>query len=236
MLDTLGQLLGPLFDAIGAFLSSPAVQFFLTIALIYILVLWLAAAWWVFRDATQRTRNVVVPYLAAAPIILATPLGFIFVLVVWRIIRPTQTLAAAAEHDLATDALKAEAADLLYCATCGRRVDREWILCPTCRSRLARVCPACKRLVGLDWSLCAWCGRDFEVPRTALRAQSPSTFLEAPEAEVFALPPTRPESLSRGGGVEEVAPGAPSEAPSTVEGETEGRTTTPPRGVHPPVR
>ena len=34
--------------------------------------------------------------------------------------------------------------------------------CPTCRTRLNRVCPNCSRLVGLDWSLCAWCGKDFE--------------------------------------------------------------------------
>ena len=44
----------------------------------------------------------------------------------------------------------------------------EWIICPTCRTRLNRVCPNCSRLVGLDWSLCAWCGRDFERPLTAL--------------------------------------------------------------------
>ena len=44
----------------------------------------------------------------------------------------------------------------------------EWIICPTCRTRLNRVCPNCSRLVGLDWSLCAWCGRDFERPLAAL--------------------------------------------------------------------
>jgi hypothetical protein len=41
-------------------------------------------------------------------------------------------------------------------------VNEEWLICPTCRTRLLRVCPNCTRLVGLDWALCAWCGRDFE--------------------------------------------------------------------------
>jgi hypothetical protein len=50
-------------------------------------------------------------------------------------------------------------------------VNDEWIICPTCRTRLNRVCPNCSRLVGLDWSLCAWCGKDFErrdVPAAAI--------------------------------------------------------------------
>jgi DNA-directed RNA polymerase subunit RPC12/RpoP len=50
-------------------------------------------------------------------------------------------------------------------------VHDEWIICPTCRTRLNRVCANCGRLVGLDWSLCAWCGRDFE--RADLAALEP---------------------------------------------------------------
>jgi len=49
-----------------------------------------------------------------------------------------------------------------HCPACERRVNEEWIICPSCRTRLNRVCPNCSRLVGLDWSLCAWCGKDFE--------------------------------------------------------------------------
>jgi hypothetical protein len=51
-------------------------------------------------------------------------------------------------------------------------VNDEWIICPTCRTRLNRVCPNCSRLVGLDWSLCAWCGKDFERPAAAIAASA----------------------------------------------------------------
>jgi hypothetical protein len=51
-------------------------------------------------------------------------------------------------------------------------VNDEWIICPTCRTRLNRVCPNCSRLVGLDWSLCAGCGKDFERPATAIAAST----------------------------------------------------------------
>jgi hypothetical protein len=59
-------------------------------------------------------------------------------------------------------------------------VDIDWIICPTCRTRLNRVCPNCGRLVGLDWTLCAWCGKDFE------RRDLISTV--APVAQVSAAP------------------------------------------------
>ena len=56
----------------------------------------------------------------------------------------------------------AEVEAIKSCPNCNRRVDEEWIICPSCRTRLNRVCPNCGRLVGLDWTLCAWCGRDFD--------------------------------------------------------------------------
>jgi RNA polymerase subunit RPABC4/transcription elongation factor Spt4 len=56
-------------------------------------------------------------------------------------------------------------------------VDREWIICPWCRSRLNRVCPNCEKLVGLDWTLCAWCGKDFERPVTADQAVAEVPFV-----------------------------------------------------------
>ncbi|MEP7158446.1 MAG: zinc ribbon domain-containing protein, partial [Chloroflexota bacterium] len=53
------------------------------------------------------------------------------------------------------------------------QVHEDWIICPTCRNRLRRVCPNCSRLVELDWSLCAWCGKDFERPQILQDALAP---------------------------------------------------------------
>jgi len=89
---------------------------------------------------------------------------------VYKIIRPQEPLGEAYERGLAEEALLAEINAIEHCATCGRKVHEEWILCPTCRTRLKRVCPNCNRLVGFEWSLCAWCGRDFERPVVAIGA------------------------------------------------------------------
>jgi RNA polymerase subunit RPABC4/transcription elongation factor Spt4 len=154
--------LQPIFDGIGSIFDSPVVQFSLRAIAIYFIVLWLAAAYWAFRDLQARTDNPIAPYLAAAFLIVATPLLFPFAIIVYRIVRPQERLGEVYERNLAEEALLAEVEAIHHCPGCNRRVNDEWIICPTCRTRLNRVCPNCSRLVGLDWTLCAWCGKDFE--------------------------------------------------------------------------
>ena len=155
-------------DAISGFFDSPAVQFGLRAIGLYVVVLWFAAAYWAFRDMQLRTANPILPYLAAGLIILFSPILFPFAIVAYRIVRPQEKIGEVYERTLAEEALLAEVEAVKSCPTCARRVNDEWIICPTCRTRLNRVCPNCSRLVGLDWSLCAWCGRDFERPLAAL--------------------------------------------------------------------
>jgi RNA polymerase subunit RPABC4/transcription elongation factor Spt4 len=173
----------PIFTAIGDFIANPIIQLALRAAAIYIIVLWLASAFWAFRDLQLRTANPVVHYLAAAMIILFTPFFFLLGVVVYRIVRPGEKIGEVSERQLAEEALLAEVEAVKACPTCRRRVHDEWIICPTCRTRLNRVCPNCGKLVGLDWSLCAWCGRDFdrrEASVEALPSAPSSTGLPAP--------------------------------------------------------
>jgi RNA polymerase subunit RPABC4/transcription elongation factor Spt4 len=172
-------------DAIAGFFESPLVQTGLQAIGVYIVIIWLASAYWAFRDMQARTSNPVVPYLAAALIVGFTPVFFIFGIIVYRIIRPQERRGEAYERGLAEEALIAEIEQIEHCATCGRKVHEDWIICPTCRTRLKRVCPHCSKLVGLEWSLCAWCGRDFE-RREALA--SVGSVPVRPTRERFAAP------------------------------------------------
>lgn len=151
-----------IFDSIGSLFDNPFVQLAIQGIGVYFVVLWLAAAFWAFRDLQLRTANPVLPYLAAALVILFTPVFFPLAVIVYRIVRPAERIGEVSERELAEEALLAEVEAVRSCPTCHRRVHEEWLLCPSCRTRLNRVCPGCGRLVGLDWSLCAWCGRDFE--------------------------------------------------------------------------
>jgi RNA polymerase subunit RPABC4/transcription elongation factor Spt4 len=192
------QILGTIGDTIGDFFANPVVQLGIQLLFAYLVVVWLAASYWAFRDMQQRTANPVAPYLAAAGIILFTPFFFFLAVWVYKIIRPHEKIGEVWERNLAEEALLAEVESIQHCPTCDRRVNEEWIICPTCRTRLNRVCPNCSRLVGLDWSLCAWCGKDFErrEPSTATLEPLPggldaTSRIAAPQAR-SSLRATRP--------------------------------------------
>jgi RNA polymerase subunit RPABC4/transcription elongation factor Spt4 len=206
------QILGTIGDALADIFSSPILQLGLRALGVYLVILWLATAYWAFRDMQQRSDNAILPYLASAGIILFTPLFFVLGVWVYKIVRPHEKIGEVWERNLAEEALLAEVEAIHHCPTCERRIDDEWIICPTCRTRLNRVCPNCSRLVGLDWSLCAWCGKDFErrpVVSTNLGALPSSQDLTgriAASAEAPTAPPSairtavRPASRSTGSG------------------------------------
>ena len=177
------EIFGEIGSALGDFFASPPVQFILQAIAVYLVVLWLAGAYWAFRDMQHRTENPILPYVAASFVIVFTPVFFPLAIFVYKIIRPHEKIGEVYERNLAEEALLAEVESIKSCPTCARRVNDEWIICPTCRTRLNRVCPNCSRLVGLDWSLCAWCGKDFE------RRDLPAAAVGRP-AQITPLPGT----------------------------------------------
>ena len=194
MIDQLLQTLG---SEISKFLESPLVRLTLQAVAFYFVLLWAATAYWAYRDLQTRTTNPVAPYLAAALIILFTPVFFIFGVLVYRILRPSETVAEANERALAEEAMMVEIESQPHCANCSRQVHEDWIICPTCRNRLRRVCPNCSRLVELDWSLCAWCGKDFERPELLHDVTVPAPSgrpprLPEPERTYDEVPPAAP--------------------------------------------
>jgi RNA polymerase subunit RPABC4/transcription elongation factor Spt4/low affinity Fe/Cu permease len=169
------DILNQIGETVGGVIGSPPVQLGLRLLAIYLIVIWLASAYWGFRDMQQRSDNPILPYLVAAGIILFTPIFFILAVWIYKIVRPHEKIGEVWERNLAEEALLNEVESIHHCPGCDRTINDEWIICPTCRTRLNRVCPNCSRLVGMDWSLCAWCGKDFErreVPAAAIEATS----------------------------------------------------------------
>ena len=171
------QILKDFGNSIAGIFSSELVQLAMRAIGIYVVILWLATAFWAYQDMKSRTSNPIMPFLAAALIVAFTPLLFVFAAILYRIIRPHERVGEAHERMLAEEAMLAEVEQLDHCLGCGRRVDEGWMVCPTCRTRLRRVCPNCGKLVGTDWVLCAWCGVDFDRPagRPAVAAAAYTT-------------------------------------------------------------
>lgn len=176
------QLIQQVGSIIGGVLGSPIVQAGAQVLAVYVVVIWLAAAYWAFRDMQLRTENPILPYVAAAFIIVFSPIAFIAAVIVYRIVRPQEKIGEVYERTLAEEALLAEVEAVSTCPACARRVDDAWLVCPTCRTRLKRVCPNCSRLVGLDWALCAWCGRDFDRREPSASIQPSAEAVDPPVA------------------------------------------------------
>jgi hypothetical protein len=160
----MGNLMDQFGEGIAAFTEQPVVRALFLGAAIYFVMLWLATSFWAFRDMRRRHPDPVLPYVAAAAVILVSPLLFPLAVIVYRIVRPGETLAESRERQLNDRLVDLEVAERLRCPGCGQGVEEQWLACPACRTRLAHECLSCHRSMGLDWTLCAWCGTEFGRP------------------------------------------------------------------------
>src|SRR4029077_17389968 len=136
--------------------SNPLIQLSVRLAGLYILAIYLAMVFWTVRDAQQRTENQLLPYLAGLMVVILN----IFGLFLYLIVRRKETLGEAYERQLAEESLLAEAEQRVVCPTCKERVQEEFILRPTCRTRLAMVCPTCGQVSRPEWNICRLCAKD----------------------------------------------------------------------------
>ncbi len=108
----------------------------------------------------NRSRDPFAQILAALVVALLPVIG----LVIYLILRPPETLAEAYERALEEEALLQEIEERPACPGCSRTVDRHWILCPHCHTRLRRACMDCNALLELHWAICPYCGNEHADP------------------------------------------------------------------------
>lgn len=143
----------------GDLLGLPVVGVAGRLLLLGLVILWLATAWWVWRDAGMRTGDPVLRGVATAGIVLATPALFLAAVVVYLVLRPPLPEQTSEALELRLREL-AVAVDPDRCPHCTARVVAEWQRCPACGHVLTVPCPTCGEPVGLDWFLCAWCASE----------------------------------------------------------------------------
>ncbi|MGD1996176.1 MAG: zinc ribbon domain-containing protein [Anaerolineae bacterium] len=109
---------------------------------------------WALRDMRSRSRDILAVIVA---VLLVAILPF-FGLIVYLMLRPRETLAEAYERSLEQEALLQAIEEPEFCPGCGQRARQDYILCPTCHTRLKQACPSCDRAIQLHWSVCPYCG------------------------------------------------------------------------------
>ncbi len=138
------------------------IQVVLALVGAYAAAFWFCLVVWTFRDIQKRSRDVLVQVLATMLVLLFNVPG----LILYTILRPPETLAEAYARSLEEESLIQDIEDRQACPGCRRRVQSDFVVCPTCRAQLKRPCPSCGRLMQLGWRICAYCGVDAspEVP------------------------------------------------------------------------
>jgi RNA polymerase subunit RPABC4/transcription elongation factor Spt4 len=75
------------------------------------------------------------------------------------IVRPPEYLEDLRERELEMQAAEARLAQLSYfaCQHCGQEVEKDYLICPSCHSRLRDPCASCQRPLEMIWSVCPYC-------------------------------------------------------------------------------
>jgi RNA polymerase subunit RPABC4/transcription elongation factor Spt4 len=169
-----------------------------TLVVVYLLLLWAASVIWAYRDIRSRTTDVIAQAIGVAVVALMPFFG----IALYLIVRPSETLAEAYERDLEREAMRSELQSLAPCPTCRRAVERDFLVCPYCRTVVREACVNCRKLLILEWRHCPYCGTSKPAPRPAPRyeAEEPATGrmrVRAPREEYEAEPAPRPRPQRR---------------------------------------
>jgi len=161
---------------------------------------WISVVIWAFRDIRARSRDIFAQILGTLMVLIFFPLFPLPGLAIYLILRPRETLAEIYERSLEEEALLQGIEERLACPGCNRRIEEEFMICPTCHTRLKKACPACGRLLHLRWNICPYCGA-VQTAVKAVPAPVPSlaVAVEGP-AETPRLSQIRPSALAEPAG------------------------------------
>jgi hypothetical protein len=144
------------FQSVTDFFSSPTFHFITLMSYFLGVVLWLACAYWVFKDARRRVDDRIVLFVCVLTGLVFGPLG----LIVYAIVRPPELLADRREQQLEMQMMEQRLREDAHCSFCRTPVRDDYLVCPTCARRLRTTCASCGKPVEPSWRVCPYCETD----------------------------------------------------------------------------
>jgi hypothetical protein len=221
-------------------ISNDGLNLAVNLLILFLVVTWIALIVWTYLDARRRIQdNWLVACATGASL-------FPFVgSVVYTILRPPEFIEDKRERELEIRAAELRVKQLVEssCPNCEFPIERTYLRCPSCQTRLKNPCPSCQRPVDPRWSVCPYCEsqlRRREAPeRRAPRTGAPRRERPA-DAGDGTKPASKPSSAARASStqkarpsqrpVRKVAAKPPADAPTSSKqrparnGETAART------------
>jgi Double zinc ribbon len=150
-------------------IESDALNLAVNLLILSLVLVYFALVAWTFFDARRRMRD---------PVLVASSVGASFVFpfigtIVYSILRPPEFLEDAHEREVEIKAAELRVRQLSEqsCPKCQYPVEKNFLRCPNCRTRLKNPCTTCGKPVDPRWALCPYCEAPVEKPEPARRAE-----------------------------------------------------------------
>jgi RNA polymerase subunit RPABC4/transcription elongation factor Spt4 len=141
------------FTRVGDFFDSDTWFVIRNLGILFLIVFWLAWAYWVFKDARRRIED---PWLVA----MATILGLVPIVgpLVYLFFRPPEYLEDRRERELEIRAMEEQIGQRASnCPVCRAAVEPDFLVCPVCTTKLKQACTGCKAPLEPLWQVCPYC-------------------------------------------------------------------------------
>jgi hypothetical protein len=144
------------FDGIRNFFESGTFTALLKLAGFFVIVLWLALAFWTYKDAKRRIGD---PFVGA---------------MVYAILRPPEYLEDVRERELEIRAMERRLGADPRCPFCRQQIESSFLVCPHCTNRLKSSCRRCRSPLEQQWQICPYCETPVQGAATEVIPQLPS--------------------------------------------------------------
>ncbi len=140
------------------------------LAIFFVIVFWLASAFWVYKDARRRIDD---PVLVATSTLLGLLLPFVGVFI-YMLFRPPEYLEDVRERELEIKAMERRLGGYdVHCPVCRAEVDATFLICPVCTTRLRQACTGCNAPLEALWQVCPFCETPIESDGTTVPIEQP---------------------------------------------------------------
>jgi len=150
-----------LFGGVNDFFDSGAWMILRNMTIFFVVVFWLATAYWVFKDARRRVDD---GLLVGMAVLLALAAPFVGA-IIYLFLRPPEYIDDVRERELEIKAMEERLSRRdLTCPVCRAEVESSYLVCPVCTTRLKQACVKCTAPLEALWQICPHCATPVSTP------------------------------------------------------------------------
>ena len=157
-------------------IESSGLNLVIDLLILFVVVVYLSLIYWTYADARRRILDPMLVGCSTA----ASLFPFVGT-IVYMILRPPEYLEDVRERELEMHAAEARLHELDHalCPHCDYRIERDFVVCPSCLRKLKERCVSCSRPLDQAWTICPYCEADVPASASRTRRRRPAAPVES---------------------------------------------------------